>query len=75
MKAGRAEIGIFEKMRIKNLREVSEVQFKKLDSFTLETSKNHLIRKFLRNGRVRFKWNYLYAQLWISNTNNHIVAF
>ena len=26
---------------------------KKLDSFTLETSKNHLIRNFLRNGRVR----------------------
>ena len=25
----------------------------KLDSFTLETSKNHLIRNFLRNGRVR----------------------
>ena len=27
---------------------------KKLDSFTLETSKNHLIRNFLRNGRLRF---------------------
>ena len=26
---------------------------KKLDSFTLETSKNHLIRNFLRDGRVR----------------------
>ena len=26
--------------------------FKKLDSFTLETSKNHLIRNFLRNGRL-----------------------
>ena len=26
---------------------------KKLDLFTLETSKNHLIRNFLRNGRVR----------------------
>ena len=25
----------------------------KLDSFTLEMSKNHLIRNFLRNGRVR----------------------
>ena len=43
-------------MRIKNLRGVSEVRFKKkLDSFTLETSKNHLIRNFLRNGRVRVK--------------------
>ena len=39
-------------MRIKNLRGVSEVRFKKLDSFTLETSKNHLIRNFLRNGRL-----------------------
>ena len=28
---------------------------KKLDSFTLETSKNHLIRSFLRNGRLRVK--------------------
>ena len=33
---------------------VSEVGFeKKLDSFTLETSKNHLIRNFLRNWRLR----------------------
>ena len=44
-------------MRIKNLRRVSEVRFKKLDTFTLETSKNHLIRNFLRNGRVRIKWS------------------
>ena len=29
--------------------------FKKLDSFTLETLKNHLIRNFLRNGRLRVK--------------------
>ena len=28
---------------------------KKLDSFILETSKNHLIHNFLRNGRVRVK--------------------
>ena len=28
---------------------------KKLDFFTLETSKNHPIRNFLRNGRVRVK--------------------
>ena len=55
MKAGRALIGIFQKMRIKNLRGVSEVRLKKLDSFTLETSKNHLIRNFLRNGRVGVK--------------------
>ena len=55
MKSGRAKIGIFQKMRIKNLRGVSEVRFKKNDSFTLETSKNHLIRNFLRNGRLRVK--------------------
>ena len=42
-------------MRIKNLRGVSEVRFKKkLDFFTLETSKTHLIRNFLRNGRLSF---------------------
>ena len=55
MKAGRAEIGIFQQMRIKNLSGVSEVRFKKIVSFTLETSKNHLIRNFLPNGRVRVK--------------------
>ena len=44
-------------MRIKNLRGVSEARFlkKKLDSFTLETSKNYLMRNFLRTGRVRVK--------------------
>ena len=50
MNAGRTKIGIFQKMRIKHL---SEVRLKKLDSFTLETSKNHLIRNILRNGRLR----------------------
>ena len=44
MKGGRAEICIFQKMRIKNLRRgTSEVRLKKLDSFmkafTLKTSK------------------------------------
>ena len=29
--------------------------FKKLDSFTLDMSKNYLIRNFLRNGRLRVK--------------------
>ena len=54
MKSGRAKIGISQKMRIKNLRGVNEVRLKKkLD--TLETSKNHLIRIFLRNGRLRVK--------------------
>ena len=56
MKSGRALIGSFQKMRIKNLRGVSEVRFKKkLHSFNLETSKNHLIRNFLRNRRLRVK--------------------
>ena len=37
-----------------------EVRFKKkLDSFTLETSKTHLIRSFLRNGRLRVNIIYL----------------
>ena len=40
-------------MRIKNLREVSEVRLKKLDFFTLETSKNNLIRNFLGKERQR----------------------
>ena len=55
MKAGRTLIGIFQKMRIKNLRGEGGQwgPIKKLDSFTLETSKNHLIPNFLRNGRVR----------------------
>ena len=63
MKAWRALIGIFQKIRIKNLREgvmtrVIEVRLKKIDSCTVETSKNHLIRNLLRNGRVRvsFLW-------------------
>ena len=34
---------------------VFEVRFKKIDSFTLETSRNQLLHKFLRNGRVRVK--------------------
>ena len=55
MKAWKALIDIFQKMRIKNIRGVSEVRFKKIDSITLEMSKNHLIRNFLRNGRVRVK--------------------
>ena len=56
MKAGRALIGIFRKMRIKNLREeVSEVRFKKTRFLHLGNVENHLIRNFLRNGCVRVK--------------------
>ena len=41
-------------MRIKNLRGSQwRPILKKLASFTPETSKNHLIRNFLRNGRLR----------------------
>ena len=40
-------------MRNKILRGVRRSDLKKLDSFTLEMPKNHLIRSFLRNGRLR----------------------
>ena len=39
-------------MHINKVSKVSEARLKKLDSFTFETSKNHFIRNFLRNGRV-----------------------
>ena len=39
-------------MRIKNLRRSVRSYLKKLDSFTLKTSKKHVIRNFLCNGRV-----------------------
>ena len=53
-------------MRNKNLMEGQWGPIlKKLDSSTLETSKNHLIRSFLRNGRMRVK-NKRFAQIqWI----------
>ena len=55
MKAGKAKICIFQKMHIKNLRGSQWDPIKKLNSFTLEMSKNHLIRNLLRNGRLRVK--------------------
>ena len=58
MKTGRTIIGIFQKMGIKNLRGAVRSDFKKLKSFTLETSKNHLIRNFRRNGHLRVKISY-----------------
>ena len=43
-------------MRIKNLRRVSEALFKKKTRLLhLGNAENHLIRNFLRNGRVRVK--------------------
>ena len=41
---------------------------KKLDSLTLETSKDHLIRNFLRNGGVRVKvskWVYVWLSVLV----------
>ena len=41
---------------------------KKLDSLTLETSKNNLIRNFLRNGRVRVKSKFfIFENLFTKN--------
>ena len=57
MKSGTALISILQKMRIKNLMGVSEVRLKKIDSFPLETSKNHVIRNFLHNERLGVKKN------------------
>ena len=57
MKSRRAYIGSFQKMRIKNVKESVMSDLKKLDSFTLEMSKNHLIRTFLRNGRLKVKFS------------------
>ena len=37
----------------------------KLDSFTLETSKYHLIRNLLRNGRLRLNFILLYFENFI----------
>ena len=53
MKSGRAQIGIYQNMRIKNLRGSVRSDLKKLDSFTFETSKKHLIRNSLRNERLK----------------------
>ena len=36
----------------------------KLNSFTLETSKNDVIRNFLRNGRVRVKYMDIFVK-WL----------
>ena len=56
MESERAEIGIYQKMRIKNLMGGSvRSDLKKLDPFTLEMSKNHLLRSFRRNRRLRVK--------------------
>ena len=56
-------MGCFQKMRIKNLMGSVRSDLKKLDSFTLEMSKNHLIRNFLRNGRLRVNKDHRFQTL------------
>ena len=65
-------------MRIKNLMGSVRSGLGKLDSFTLERSKNHLIRTFLRNGRLRvnfIKFVYFYYRKPILNTLLPIAIF
>ena len=68
MRSWRAEIVFFSKRCASKI----WAGLKKIDSFTLETSKNHLIRNFLRNGRLRVKANLIqilslnYFIFWIS---------
>ena len=50
MKAGRALIVFFQKMRIKNLRGASEVRFKKTRLIHLETWKTILFAIFCATG-------------------------
>ena len=56
----------------------NEVRFKKLDSFTLKTSENHLIRNFLRNGRVRvnslFSFYQINPQIYLWYLPNKIIC-
>ena len=56
MKARRPKIGIFQKMRLKNLRGVSEVWLKKSRLLHLGNVENHVNRNFLRNRRLRVKF-------------------
>ena len=58
MKSGRSKIDIFQKMRIKILRGVSDVRFKKTRLLHYGNVETHLIRSFLRNGRLRLKIKY-----------------
>ena len=56
MKAGTAQIGIFHNDACQKSERWSVMSdLKILDSFTLEMSKNHLIRNCQRNERVRVK--------------------
>ena len=44
---------------------------KKVDFFTLKTSKNHLFRIFVRNERVRVK-KFLLCRIWIFRTESFL---
>ena len=57
MKSGRALIGIFQKMRIKNLRRVNPLH--------LGNVENHLILNILRNGRMRVKFKQCHQEMFI----------
>ena len=63
MKAGRALIGIFQTMRVKNLMGGQWPIKKKLDSFTLETSKNTSSAIFCATSA----WGLSYMQLYYSD--------
>ena len=65
-----AKIGIFQRMRIKNLRG-QWGPVKKLDFFTMETSKNHLIRNFLRRGRLRVKILNFFSD--VTGSGKHVI--
>ena len=56
MKAGRAQIGIFQKMRIKNLRGVSDVRFRKNSAIFCSTGVWGLIgvKLVLRENKIIF---------------------
>ena len=49
---------------------VSDIRLKKLDSVTLETSKNHLIRNFMRNERVRVE-GYVIKYYFVKTSKRH----
>ena len=51
---------------------VSELRFKKIDSFSLAASKNHLIRNFFRNGRLRVKQALLFSIMWKIFLHNQV---
>ena len=47
---------------------------KKLDSFTLEISKNYLIRSFLRNGRLRVNEEFISEKELHNSTKSNTLS-